>query len=254
MIDPQNRPMAGKRQPGKLPTRTTNRSGLRPDHLGNDQAARITRLQTGRSGKPRGEKGKGRRASRRSHPAKVARATALLASITATGGIGAAMAYADGDAETEVAATALAPVPMGSLTSALEVETAAIDDPLPKRSYRDGSWLGTAEPTRWGDVQVQVTTDNGQLVDITVIQIPNDRRSTSINNAAAPILKAQAIAVQGADLDIVSGATYTSQNYAASLQAALDQAAGASSGTADPRDAGEVPAQGSTSEGLALQS
>ena len=90
--------------------------------------------------------------------------------------------------------------------------------------YNDGAFSGTSEYTRWGDVRVQVTIVDGQLVDIVEIQMPNDRKSAQINRAAVPVLEAQAIAAQTADLDIVSGATYTSQAYEASLQAALDQA------------------------------
>ena len=56
-------------------------------------------------------------------------------------------------------------------------------------------------------------------------RMPNDRISKRLNRRAEVILEAQAITIQEADLDIVSGATYTSQTYEASLQAALDQAA-----------------------------
>jgi uncharacterized protein with FMN-binding domain len=70
-----------------------------------------------------------------------------------------------------------------------------------------------------------VTISNGTLTDVAAVQIPSGGKSSRINAAAQPILEQEAIAQQDADLDIVSGATYTSRTYAASLQAALDQAA-----------------------------
>jgi uncharacterized protein with FMN-binding domain len=50
-----------------------------------------------------------------------------------------------------------------------------------------------------------------------------DQRSARINTSAEPILREEAIATDSADVSVVSGATYTSEAYAASLQSALDQ-------------------------------
>jgi uncharacterized protein with FMN-binding domain len=96
------------------------------------------------------------------------------------------------------------------------------DDPS---GFADGVYLGTAEYTEWGDVQVQVTISDGAIIDIAAVQYPTGRKSSSINDRAVPMLEAEAVVLQSADLDIVSGATYTSRTYADSLQAALDQAA-----------------------------
>jgi len=91
--------------------------------------------------------------------------------------------------------------------------------------FADGVFVGAAEYTEWGNVQVEVRLVDGRIVDIEAIAIPSGRRSTQINDRAEPILEADAIALQASDLDIVSGATYTSITYADSLQAALDAAA-----------------------------
>lgn len=91
--------------------------------------------------------------------------------------------------------------------------------------FADGVYLGTAEYTEWGDVQVEVTISGGLLVDVEAVEYPTGRRSSEINEGALPVLEAEAIALQHADVDIVSGATYTSRTYADSLQAALDHAA-----------------------------
>jgi uncharacterized protein with FMN-binding domain len=74
-------------------------------------------------------------------------------------------------------------------------------------------------------VQVQATVKNGRITGVTAVQSPGDGRSRSINSRSQPVLEQEAIAAQSADIDMVSGATYTSRTYRASLQAALDTAA-----------------------------
>ncbi len=93
-------------------------------------------------------------------------------------------------------------------------------------SYKDGTYTGAASQDPFGVVQVAVTVSGGKITDVQTIQQPGDRRSTRINAQALPILHDQAIASQSAQVDGVSGATWTSQAYSASLQAALDQAKG----------------------------
>jgi uncharacterized protein with FMN-binding domain len=83
---------------------------------------------------------------------------------------------------------------------------------------------GPVVDTRYGAIQVEIVVANGQLQDVIALQLPNGRRSGQISNAAAPILREEALQVQSASIDTVSGATYTSDAYAESLQAALDQA------------------------------
>jgi uncharacterized protein with FMN-binding domain len=78
--------------------------------------------------------------------------------------------------------------------------------------------------TRFGDVQVEVTISGGAITDVTALQLPNsDRRSQNIASQAAPILREEALTAQSASIDLLSGATYTSEAYAKSLQSALDQ-------------------------------
>ena len=65
----------------------------------------------------------------------------------------------------------------------------------------------------------------GKVTAARVLQVPwNDHRDQEINGAAVPVLNEEAVAAQAADIDMVSGATYTSQGYIGSLQSALDQA------------------------------
>lgn len=87
------------------------------------------------------------------------------------------------------------------------------------------TFAGTAVPTRFGNVQVQITVVDKKITAATVLQIPNrERKDVQINNRAVPILNAEAVQAQSADIDMVSGATVTSVAYIQSLQAAIDKA------------------------------
>ncbi len=89
------------------------------------------------------------------------------------------------------------------------------------------SVTGTAANTRYGPVQVKVTLDGTKITKIDVVEYPShDRRDQEINSYALPLLNQEAIDAQSAAIDVVSGATFTSQGYTSSLQSALDQAAG----------------------------
>lgn len=89
----------------------------------------------------------------------------------------------------------------------------------------DGTYTGVASRTPYGPVQVAVTVTGGALADVTAVQLTNDGgRSVQISNRAAPVLRQEALAAGSANVQMVSGATYTSQGYLTSLQSALDQA------------------------------
>ena len=66
---------------------------------------------------------------------------------------------------------------------------------------------------------------SGKITKVTILQEPNgNRRDAEINDQAVPILIDETIQAQSANIDMVSGATYTSNGYQQSLQSALDQA------------------------------
>lgn len=74
-----------------------------------------------------------------------------------------------------------------------------------------------------GIVQVRVTIVDGRITDVKALQLPHDNPdSWNYSNRAAAILRTEVLAAQSADVNVVSGATYTSRGYARSLQAALD--------------------------------
>lgn len=87
------------------------------------------------------------------------------------------------------------------------------------------TYTGDAVSTRFGDVQVQITVENGKITKAEVTQVPwSNGRDQEINSYAVPILNSEAVDAQSSSIDMVSGATFTSQGYIGSLQSAIDQA------------------------------
>ncbi|HET8981470.1 MAG TPA: FMN-binding protein, partial [Pedococcus sp.] len=74
-------------------------------------------------------------------------------------------------------------------------------------------------------VQVQITVKNGKITASDVLQVPSGNpRDDEINSYAVPVLNSEVVATQNANIDMISGATVTSDGYIQSLQSALDQA------------------------------
>ncbi len=88
-----------------------------------------------------------------------------------------------------------------------------------------GTFRGTTVTTRYGDVQVEITVSDGLITAADAIVFPDgDRESRQISNWAVPQLNESTVSAQGASIDMVSHATFTSHAYVESLQDALDQA------------------------------
>ncbi|MFJ9782913.1 FMN-binding protein [Amycolatopsis sp. NPDC101161] len=88
-----------------------------------------------------------------------------------------------------------------------------------------GTFTGDAADTRYGPVQVRITVAGGRITDAQAIEYPQESgRDVRINSAAVPELNQEALQAQSAQIDTVSGATYTSEGYQQSLQSAIDQA------------------------------
>ena len=91
--------------------------------------------------------------------------------------------------------------------------------------YKDGTYTGSVADAFYGPLQVQVTISGGKVSNIQFLQSPNDRsESIQINEQADPMLSQEAIQAQSAQVNIVSGATQTSQAFVQSVQSALSQA------------------------------
>jgi uncharacterized protein with FMN-binding domain len=87
-----------------------------------------------------------------------------------------------------------------------------------------GTVTGNTVQTPFGNVQVQVTLQSGTITDVQALQVPGgDPHSSMLSQMAAPRLRSMVLAAQSANVNTVSGATYTSEGYLQSLQSALDQ-------------------------------
>ena len=85
---------------------------------------------------------------------------------------------------------------------------------------------GQGVETGFGVVQVSVTVEGTTIVDVQAVALPYDRpRSREISSIVEPMLRQEALQAQSAQIDLISGATYTSEGYSMSLQSALDQVA-----------------------------
>ncbi len=85
--------------------------------------------------------------------------------------------------------------------------------------------MGKVANAYYGNLQVKVVIQNGRIVDIQFVDYPHDRRrSQMINDQVMPWLHDEAISVQNAQVDVISGATLTSQAFIQSVQSALDTA------------------------------
>lgn len=91
--------------------------------------------------------------------------------------------------------------------------------------YKDGIYIGDTADAFYGNIQVKATISGGKISNIQFLQFPNDRdTSIAINQQADPILAQEAIQTQSAQVDIVSGATDSSNAFIQSLQSALNKA------------------------------
>jgi uncharacterized protein with FMN-binding domain len=93
------------------------------------------------------------------------------------------------------------------------------------RAAGSSTVTGAVAQTRLGPVEVRLTLASGKITAVDVVQYPNGNgRDQEINADALPVLVQETISAQSANIDMVSGATVTSDGYVQSLQSALDQA------------------------------
>lgn len=127
---------------------------------------------------------------------------------------------------TDVAAVTT-PLPTPSATpvvtpAASATTTGVTSSPTPTPTSSTTTKKGNAIDTPYGAVQVEAVFTGSQLTDIKVLQVPNESsRDQQIASFAIPQLKSEALSAQSANIDAVSGATYTSDGYIQSLQSAL---------------------------------
>lgn len=112
----------------------------------------------------------------------------------------------------------------GSDSSATPPSSGSTGDSTSGSSSAATSVTGDAVNTRFGPVQVQITVKNGKMTAVQAIVYPQENsRDREINSWAIPQLNQEAAQAGTANIDMVSGATYTSDGYISSLQSALDR-------------------------------
>ncbi|WP_116114856.1 FMN-binding protein [Austwickia chelonae] len=117
-----------------------------------------------------------------------------------------------------------------STSTTVAPSTASAVPCQPNPSYRDGQYSGERADYKYGDTTVKITVAGGCITQVEAALNANSSYSTQLQGKAGPVLKDRVVAANSAEISTVSGATYTSQAYRTSLQAAVDQArqAGAS--------------------------
>ena len=89
----------------------------------------------------------------------------------------------------------------------------------------DGTYDGSVVNTRFGTVQVQAVISGGKISDVIAVKLTDaDRRSISISQQVAPMVRSEVLTAQSSKVANISGGTYTTQAYLQSLQSALDAA------------------------------
>lgn len=90
-----------------------------------------------------------------------------------------------------------------------------------------GTFTGDSADTRYGPVQVKVTVSGGTISAVDVVDVPmSNPRDAEINQQAVPLLVQETVGRADAQIDFISGATFTSDGYQRSLQSAIDKAKG----------------------------
>ena len=110
-----------------------------------------------------------------------------------------------------------------SATTAPAADAPATQAPAASPTAINGTFTGPSVFVNYGNVQVKITVVNGRITDAVAVVAPSGRNDRW-TNMAVPILKAQTLKAQSANIQGASGASYTSYGWHTSLQGALAQA------------------------------
>ena len=114
-------------------------------------------------------------------------------------------------------ATATQPAATQSATTAA---TATQSTAAAASTVKDGTFTGPSVNVNYGNVQVKITVVNGRITDAVAVKAPSGKNDR-YTNMAVPVLKQQTLKAQSANIQGVSGASYTSYGWFTSLQGAL---------------------------------
>ena len=124
---------------------------------------------------------------------------------------------------TAAATKSAKPTKSSGATVAESTAPAATQAPAANSTSINGTFTGPSVFVNYGNVQVRITVVNGRITDAVAVVAPSGRNDRW-TNMAVPILKAQTLKAQSADIQGASGASYTSYGWYTSLQGALAQA------------------------------
>ena len=126
---------------------------------------------------------------------------------------------------TAAATTKATPTKSASTNNSQSQAPAATQTPTvaPVTKAATGTFTGDVVNVRYGNVQVKITVVNGRITDAVAVKAPSGRNDR-YTNMAVPILKAQTLKAQSANIQGASGASYTSYGWYTSLQGAIAQA------------------------------
>jgi uncharacterized protein with FMN-binding domain len=119
------------------------------------------------------------------------------------------------------APAAAEPSPSQSATPEKTPAPTATADPTPTATAADGTYLSSNVSYRYGNIQLEVTVQSGQLSAINLIQATTEGRGY---DQAPPMLVDAALQAGSADFGNLSGATFTSMAFKQALTDALSQA------------------------------
>ena len=110
-----------------------------------------------------------------------------------------------------------------SKATASSKPTAAAPPATTANKSINGTFTGSAVDVGYGTVQVKITVVNGKITDAQAVQAPSGRNDR-YTNMSVPVLRERTLAAQSANINGVSGASYTSFGWYTSLVVALKQA------------------------------
>jgi uncharacterized protein with FMN-binding domain len=100
-----------------------------------------------------------------------------------------------------------------------------VSEKRPRRSGRAVTATGDVAVTPFSYMEVRATLTAGELTRVETVELSGTgARTQAINARAEPVLREEALRAGSADVDVVTGATYTSRSYLQSLQSAIDKA------------------------------
>ena len=115
------------------------------------------------------------------------------------------------------------PKPTSKATTSSKPTTKAPTLAAPVNKSVNGTFTGSAVDVGYGTVQVKITVVNGKITDAQAVQAPSGRNDR-YTNMSVPVLRQRTLAAQSANINGVSGASYTSFGWYTSLVVALKQA------------------------------